>query len=238
MILFRPCLCHLEGAIPHESASSRSFNQEAAVSCVSAAQTLLALLPNQAVNSHASKILPWWSLLHYITQAGAVLILELCLKAEHMPSQVNELLGDVRKVMVWLAEMAADSPSAWRSWKIFRKLSLQAAAVVGIEVVIPDDVQKPPEWPATHDQRLSQTLDVASDQSSSLQTLSHLHRQAGLVPAAEIPNALFATNEEVPGTTWPVLSSMSNPTGNPAFDHRHVYLSPTGDPAAKMDWEA
>jgi hypothetical protein len=235
MILFRPCLCHLEGAIPHESALSRSFNQEAALSCVSAARSLLALLPDEAVNSHASKKLPWWSLLHYINQAGAVLILELCLKAEHMPSQVKALFADMRKVMAWLAEMAAESLSAWRSWKIFRKLSLQAATGVGIDFVIPQDVQQPPEWEAVYDQRLSQPLNVPSDQQLNLQMLNRPLQQAGIAPVSS-PTALFPADRDMPSEPWQILSSMSNPNGDLAFSPRHAHLRSPGDSADKMDW--
>jgi hypothetical protein len=235
MILFRPCLCHLEGAIPHESALSRSFNQEAALSCVSAARSLLALLPDEAVKSHASKKLPWWSLLHYVNQAGAVLILELCLKAEHMPSQVKVLFADMRKVMAWLAEMAAESLSAWRSWKIFRKLSLQAAAGVGIDFMIPQDVQKPPEWKAVYDQRLSQPLNVPSDQQLNLQMLNRPHQQAGIAPVPS-PSPLFPVDRDMPSEPWQILSSMSSPNGDLAFSPRHAYLRSPGDSADKMDW--
>jgi hypothetical protein len=227
MILFRPCLCHLEGVIPHESARSRSFNQEAALLCVAAARTLLALLPDEAGKSYTSKKLPWWSLLHYITQAGAVLLLELCLKAEHMPSQVKTLLADVRKVMAWLAEMAAESLSAWRSWKIFRKLSLQAAAGVGIDFMIPQDVQKPPEWKAVYDQHSGQQL--------NLQMLNHPHQQAEIAPVPS-SSALFPVDRDISSEPWQILSSMSNPDGDLAFSPRHAYLRSPGNPADKMDW--
>lgn len=236
MILFRPCLCHLEGVIPRESALSQSFNQEAAVSCVSAARSLLAHLPNEAALSHTSKMLPWWSLLHYITQAGAVLILELCLKAEHMLSQVKGLLDDVAKVMSWLAEMAADSLSAWRSWKIFRKLSLQAAAGVGVNVIIPNDVQKPPGWKPVYEHLLSHTLSVASDQQARLHLLNHLHQQAGLPPGAS-SSALFPINRDIPGDAWHLPGNMPGSSGTLEFTERHTYPCSTDDGSAEvMDW--
>jgi Fungal specific transcription factor domain len=235
MILFRPCLCHLGGMIPRESALSQSFNQEAAVSCVSAARTLIALLPNEAALSHASKMLPWWSLLHYIAQAGAVLVLELCLKAEHMPTQVKEILADIGKVMAWLAAMAADSLSAWRSWKIFRKLALQAAAGVGIEVTIPDDIPKPPGWKPAYEQMLAQTLNVPLGQQQKLQMLSTLHQQSGM-PSVSASNALFPIDGEMADEDWHLSPSIPEPNGNLTFDEGHTYPPLTDDSPGEMDW--
>ena len=235
MILFRPCLCHLEGVIPYESALSRGFNHQAAVSCVNAARTLLALLPKGAGSAHASKMLPCWSLLHYLTQAGAVLILELSLKAEHMPLQIKELLDETGKVIAWLADMAADSFSAWRSWKICRKLYLQAAAGMGVEVMIPEDVQKPPGWKPAYEQLLSQALNVPANQQQNLQMLHHLHPQVGLssVPPSD---TMFLVNEELPEASWPLLPNMPVSGGTMAFDEPEVYPPSTGEMAGEMDW--
>lgn len=236
MILFRPCLCHLEGVIPQESALSRSFNLEAAASCVAAARSLLALLPGEPVGAHASKMLPWWSLLHYITQAGAVLILELCLKAEHMPGQVKALLEDMAKVMRWLAEMAADSLSAWRSWKIFRKLSLQAAAGVGVNIILPDDVQKPPGWKAAYEELLSPGRSVPIDERRNLPLLSQVRQTAGMSG----PNALSpitAMTGGMAGDSWPLLSVVDGSTSTPAFNERDTYVRSKGESAGEMETE-
>lgn len=238
MILFRPCLCPLEGAMsPELSALSQSSIQEGAISCVSAARTMLALLPNHAVSCHTSKILPWWSLLHYITQAGAVLILELCLKAKHMPSQVKELFGDMMKVMAWLAGTAADSLSAWRSWNIFRKLCLQAAAVVGIDITIPEDIRKPPEWDATYEHRTSRTLSPASHQQTNHQPSSHPNQQPEMSPVRSA-GALFPTIGQLSDDSWLVISSMPNSADHLAFNGRHAYSRSMDDAASKMDWKA
>jgi hypothetical protein len=235
MILFRPCLCHLEGVIPHESTVSQNFSQEAAISCVSAARALLDLLPNDAAALHASKMLPWWSLLHYLTQAGAVLILELCLKAQHMPAQVAQLLRDIGKIMAWLEEMAADSLSAWRSWKIFRKLSSQAAAGVGIDVILPEDIQKPPGWKPAYEQLFSQTLSVPLHQQPNLQMSNHLQQQAGL-PSVQTSSTLFPIDAEMVSAPWPLLSNIPGSTGELPYPERHAYRPSTGESAGEMDW--
>ena len=234
MILFRPCLYHLKGVIPHESTLWQSFNQKAAVTCVSAARTLLALLPKGASYALASKMLPCWSLLHYINQAGAVLILELGLKAEHMPSQVRELLTDVGKVVSLLAEMAADSLSAWRSWKIFCKLYLQAAAGVGIDVTIPESVQKPPGWKAANKPIFSRTLNVPAHHPANVQMVNHLHQQAGMadVPTSDV---LFGAT---PHDCWHLLPNMPASANDLAFNERHAYPRSSGEATDEMDWRS
>jgi hypothetical protein len=237
MILFYPCICHLTGKIHHESAPSQNFNQEAAVSCISAARDMLALLPDDAATFHASKMLPCWSLLHYITQAGAVLMLELSLKAEHVPTQVEQLLRDMEKVVEWLAVMAADSLSAWRSWTIFRKLSLQAAAGVGIDISVPEDVQKPPGWKPAYEQLLSQTLHVPPYQLPNLQILDRVHEQAEMdpVPASDV---LFPIDAETGGDAWHLSSNMPQSTGNLPYSERPAHPPSTGESAGEMDWRA
>jgi Fungal specific transcription factor domain len=234
MILFRPCLCHLDGLIPNESAPSRTFNQDAAVSCITAARDLLALLPDEAAFSHASKMLPWWSLLHYITQVGAVLTLELCLGAEHMLAQVHDLVNDMYKIMRWLTGMAGDSLSAWRCWKIFRKLFPQAAAGVGIEVRLPEDVQRPPGWMQAYETLLFQTLNVPLDQQPTLQMLDHMQDDAEMRPLPA--PSYFQVNEEMEGESWPLLSSMATSTGSLAYGDRGAYSRSTGETAGEMDW--
>lgn len=248
MILFRPCLCHLDGVIPHESALSRNFNQEAAVACVSAARNMLSLLPDEAINAHASKMLPWWSLLHYINQAGAVLLLELCLKGDHMPSQVDQLFTDIGKIMRWLAEMAADSLSAWRSWKIFRKLSLQAAASVGVEVIFPEDVQKPPGWKPAYEQLLSPSLTVPLNQQADMQMLGagHSHEQAEQIPPSDMSNAMFPIAVGADPDSWNPghFSNMPSLPGDLAYssqqqgqEQQHQpYSQSTGGSGGEMDW--
>jgi Fungal specific transcription factor domain len=239
MLLFRPCLCQLNEVMPYESALSRGFNQQAAASCVSAARSLLALLPKHTGNAHMSKMLPCWSLLHYLNQAGAVLILELCLKAEHMPSQVKELLEDTGKVMAWLAQLAADSLSARRSWQIFRKLYLQAAAGVGIEVVIPEDIPKPAGWKAAYDQFFPQALTVPSNQQANMQMLDHLHARVAR-PAVPTSSDLFPNHGEVNEDSWgammPEMAEMPVFSGTSAFNKRHTQTHSTGSSEGDMDW--
>ena len=44
MILFRPCLCRIEGAINKQTQSSRDFEQEAVAHCIHSARRMISLL--------------------------------------------------------------------------------------------------------------------------------------------------------------------------------------------------
>lgn len=240
MVLFRPCLCHLDGVIAGESTASYHFNKEAAISCISAARSLLALLPNEAANTRGSKILPWWSLLHYIVQAGAVLILELCLGTEHMPSQVQPLLEEVGKVMAWLAEMAADSLSAWRCWKIFRTLLNQAAAGVGMEAMIPEELRNATGWEEEYEQLLAENLNanVATTAQCEGPVGGPLHQLAAmsLFPS---PSAPFAVDGAMTDDAWNWLPHMPDASEKAVLHGRDAFPPPGGMSAGEgMDWRA
>lgn len=221
MILFRPSLFHMEAGTVHESNFSQSFNQQAALSCILAARTLLDLLPDNAAITHASKCLPCWSLLHYITQAGAVIILELSLKAVHMPKQVDQLSKDLTKVVGWLAEMASDSLSAWRSWKICCRLALQAAAAMGIDIIVPGNVQQPPGWQPAYDQLLSRTLSVSLDEMLPMDGLDHFQQQS------EVP---FTTKS---ASLFPIDAEMTESLEDGSSE-RQIYPR---QPPGQMDWK-
>src|SRR2546423_4526043 len=164
MIVHRPCLCNLEGRIANESRISRDFNQEAAVECVDAALALLRLMPDSPNIAEAYRILPWWSLLHYVCQAAAVLILELCLAAQHCPSQVGEILDGLKKAISYLRLMARASLSAYKAWRVCRQLMADSTSRLGIDTMdVPSDMPQPRGWTEGHETSLVQALDDRKD---------------------------------------------------------------------------
>lgn len=71
MILYRPCLC--ANSVEAEAVESREFNHRSARACVLGAMSMLALLPDDPTATEIYRLLPWWSLLHFVVQASAVL---------------------------------------------------------------------------------------------------------------------------------------------------------------------
>ena len=164
MLLHRPCLCNLEGRIANESRTSRDFNQEAAVACVDAALALLRLMPDSPNMAEAYRILPWWSLLHYVCQAAAVLILELCLAAQHCPSRVGEILDGLKKAISYMRMMSRASLSAYKAWRVCRQLMADSTSRLGIDTMdVPSDTLQPRGWTGAYETFLVQALDDRRD---------------------------------------------------------------------------
>jgi hypothetical protein len=164
MLLYRPCLCEIN--IESESAKSKAFNSSRARLCVEAALELINLLPDDPIAGRLFQILPWWSLLHYLCQAGTVLLLELCLDLQHFPSEGLRIESGVDKVIGYLSSLCVYSKSAYKAHFVFHlfrdkvlgRLSRDDAATEIREPPIP------PTWNQDDTEgfvRLSNALNVA-----------------------------------------------------------------------------
>ena len=146
MILYRPFLCEIR--IEDESAESTKYNQVSAWAGVNAAIRMTELLPDDPVATQVLLVYPWWSLLHLISQAAAVLTLELCLNAQHMQNETAEVMMALRKAMNYIWALAPTSKSAYRAWHIYRPLVGQVAQKYRRSVLteIPLDAPRPDSW--------------------------------------------------------------------------------------------
>lgn len=146
MILYRQCLCDFQ--TDKQSATSTEFNNRAARGCVHASMSLLAVMPDAITANEAYVLLPWWTLLHYICQATAVLLLELCLNCQHFENQPAEVVRYLKKALRYLRHLSVGSLSAYRAWRIFRRLLSMLEAKhdnLGVED-IPMEAPKPLLW--------------------------------------------------------------------------------------------
>jgi len=119
MAIYRPFLCDWEGKIRNESSQSQDFNQSKAVEAITAARSMLALLFSVDDLQTLPLVFPCWSTLHYICQAGSILILELAMHAAHLPSEAAEMVSDIRRALIYLDAMSTSSYSAAKAWEIF-----------------------------------------------------------------------------------------------------------------------
>ena len=142
MIINRPCLCRIDGKIPNESSKSRDSNRETAARCVHAARDMLKLLPDTPNPKGLYKVGPWWCLVHYLMQAATVLMLELSFRADHMPTEAEELFDCAKKALVWLSSMAEDDEAARRASVLCAEGLRKVAPKVGRN---PSDVTKYPK---------------------------------------------------------------------------------------------
>ena len=147
MTLFRPCLCRFEGRIENESERSKTFDNNAAITCVESARNILASLPSMSEPVKVYTITAWWNVVHYIIEASSVLMLELAYHAEHLPFQADEILADSKKAVLWLRAMSDQSIAARKGWEIFNGLLEKVAPKVGGETwSMPKTAPVPPGW--------------------------------------------------------------------------------------------
>jgi hypothetical protein len=131
MILFRPCLCRFSGRFRNQSATAQSFNQSFVEKCIHSARRTISLLthPSRTVSLLYS-IPPFWDTLHYLCEALSVLMLEMAYRAQHLPRESAEILGDAKKGIRWLSDMSEQSVSARKAWEIFDSLVRRVAPLI------------------------------------------------------------------------------------------------------------
>lgn len=158
MMLHRPCLC--EVIVENESPASQEFNHSSARACVHAAMSMLATMPDQPNAHEVYQLLPWWGMLHYVAQAVAVFLLELSLDGQHFPDEIPELMNYLRKAMGYIWCMTEMSMSAYRAWRIFRRLLSEV--LHGHQEWnmsdIPEDAPRPFGWKHEHEAAVGNTF--------------------------------------------------------------------------------
>ena len=131
MIINRPCLCRIDRKISNESGKARDFNRETAARCVHAARDMLGLLPDEPNPVGLYKVAPWWCLVHYLMQSATVMMLEMSFRADHMPTEVEEVFNCAKKALEWLRSMADDDEAARRASVLCNDLLHKVAPKVG-----------------------------------------------------------------------------------------------------------
>ncbi|PGH28195.1 hypothetical protein AJ80_00085 [Polytolypa hystricis UAMH7299] len=134
ILINRPCLCETREPnpiIPLQSEHSRRMDANAAVRCISAARMLIQLLPDDVDPIGLYRTTPWWSILHYIVQAGVILIMEISYGSSHMPLETDDLISESSLVLRWLFALSETSVPAHRAWLSLSHLLRLALAKVG-----------------------------------------------------------------------------------------------------------
>ena len=130
-LINRPCLCRLDRRITDQSQHSKNFNHAAAHKCVSSARAVLRLISERPHNAVLYQGTLWWMIFHHLKRAATVVLLELALRAEHMPSEAGDMLEEAKQAVNWLHGMAAYNAAARRSWVTLSRLLQKAAQKVG-----------------------------------------------------------------------------------------------------------
>ena len=203
-IITRPCLCRLDRKIPNQSGKAKDSNREYARKCVYAAQDMLEMLPTEPNAVGLYKVAPWWCLVHHLTQAATVLMLELSFRSDHMPNEAGEIFDSAIKAVDWLRSLSKKDEAAKRAWSLCDDMLRKVAPKIG---------RSPAE--------ASRHRDVAQPHSSGPatdhQAPDHHHQ------TADMDTEPFAQN---PATSYPLQQNYASlaPFPPPIFSYYDQYL--------------
>jgi hypothetical protein len=151
MMINRPCLfdLHQKNTIPSQSTASKQDDRDSARLCVSSARGLIRLFPDEPDIIALYRSTPWWCVLHYIVQAGAVLVLEIGFNASHVSDEMDILIQDACKVLKWLQKLSNTTLSAYRAWIAMSRILSLSMLRVGrstayIAHLLPSSTSVPP----------------------------------------------------------------------------------------------
>ena len=126
-IVNRPCLYR------RERTTFKQSSHTAVSRCVGSARAVIDLVVTSPAVALICQGPKWWLLLHHTKRALTVVLLELAFRAEHMPSEAEELLAEAKKALAWLRGMARTSKIAEHTLITMSGLLVKAARRVGID---------------------------------------------------------------------------------------------------------
>lgn len=128
IIINRPCVCKIDGRQVPEASRS------AILRCMLAARKIITLLRTAPLSVLLHQSPMWWMLFHHHKRALTIIVLELAFRAEHMPSQTEELLADAKSGVEWAGKMAGTSNAAQFTCVTIGRYLQLAARRVGADV--------------------------------------------------------------------------------------------------------
>lgn len=149
IILNRPCLNR--PAFDKNSgirlARSR-FSNKSALACLRASLAVLMLLPDQPDLNWCYEVVQWWDLLHILTQATVILLLDISIgPAPTRPEQVavpvestKVVVNNLKKGLSWLHCLGNTSEAARRAFKFCHSCIHRMAASKGLNL---NDIPSP-----------------------------------------------------------------------------------------------
>ena len=121
MIIHRPFLCISESAIPTKSQQPGYSPLSSARACIGSACKLTAL-----VTSEDSKTMmrygPWWCLVHFLSTAASVIVLELALHSKHVPGERDRLFSLGDRIVEWFEGLQGVDLSSQRCFIVLEDM--------------------------------------------------------------------------------------------------------------------
>ena len=150
IIINRPCLCRVEERIEDQAGSPKRKSINSANKCVESARALLNLILHKPDSITLREGTLWWMLLHHLKRALTVLLLELTFRAEHMPSEADEIIVEAKAAVSWLHHISNSSTDARRSCSHKTRLLRLAEQKVGgdtSDIPTPSEEETAPTYP-------------------------------------------------------------------------------------------
>jgi hypothetical protein len=79
---------------------------------------MLNLLPDQLNYADLYQVCPWWCILHFMMQAGTVLLLKLLFSSFHVLVEEQKFLMAIKKAIWWLYNMSKYSAASQHAWQL------------------------------------------------------------------------------------------------------------------------
>ncbi|EEH15831.1 hypothetical protein PABG_05918 [Paracoccidioides brasiliensis Pb03] len=112
---------------------SKRMDEDAASCCLSAARNLIMLLHLNIHRPSLNMSTSWWCVLHYIVQAGTILIMELSMDYLHTPNATEDLITESSSVLQWIQALPVTSIPARPAYINSSRLLSLALVKIGKE---------------------------------------------------------------------------------------------------------
>ncbi|EPS31954.1 hypothetical protein PDE_06913 [Penicillium oxalicum 114-2] len=143
ILLGRPCLCQHKSSSRGKRQVLNDFNKTMSLSALESAAQITHLIPDGQTLSSTHRHGPWWSLLHSVMQAVAIMILEISFGYVHMPEGERLLIPLTKKCIRWLHQTSENSVASRRAWQLCDNTLRQLANSMKFQV---GDMLPPPTW--------------------------------------------------------------------------------------------
>ncbi|KAJ5607199.1 hypothetical protein N7537_003818 [Penicillium hordei] len=121
LVILEPCLRRAI-RVPFEGSCSKHC-QIMATLCMQVAESVLNLFPDKADIRWLYGYCPWWSIVHYLMQSSAILLIGLAGQIDLGAIQNAATVNNIRKACGWLYEMSKNDRFSKRAWGVYRGLA-------------------------------------------------------------------------------------------------------------------
>lgn len=121
MIIHRPFLCLDESEVRTQSQQPGHSPLSSARACIGSACRLTTLVTSEAPQTMMS-CGPWWSLVHFLSTAASVIVLELAFHCRHVPDDQERLFSLGDRIVEWFKGLQNVDISSQRCYIVLEEM--------------------------------------------------------------------------------------------------------------------